>query len=225
MTTSTRLVVFDVDGTLVDHQALRVASMTDAFVAQGLAPPARAEILASVGLPLPVAIARLAPGGKVAQMVRTYRDSIGTRRAAAGDENVAPLFPGTRAMLDRLHATPGTLLGIATGKSRHGLDLVLKAHDLGALFATRQVADFHPSKPHPSMLLAAMDEAGVTAEHAVMVGDTTFDMEMAGAVGMPFIGVSWGRHPVDDLTHAATILNDFGGLDAALSDMWEREDE
>ena len=222
MTTETRLVVFDVDGTLVDSQGLIVASMLDAFEAEAIAPPARSQILGIVGLSLPVAIARLAPQADIARMVQTYKDSYVTRRAAEGSAESSPLFPGTRAMLDRLHAAPGISLGIATGKSRRGLDLLLEAHDLAPLFVTQQVADFHPSKPHPAMLHAALDEAGVGTDQAVMIGDTTFDMEMAQAANMPFIGVSWGYHPADCLTHATTVLQDFEGLDAALTQMWER---
>lgn len=222
MTIENRLVVFDVDGTLVDSQGLIVASMMDAFEAVGHAPPARSQILSIVGLSLPVAIERLAPDADIERMVQIYKDSYVTRRAAEGSAESSPLFPGTRAMLDRLHAAPGITLGIATGKSRRGLDLLLEAYDLGPLFVTQQVADFHPSKPHPAMLHAAMDEAGVDADQAVMIGDTTFDMDMARAAGMPFIGVSWGYHPAGHLTHAATVLNDFDSLDAVLTDMWER---
>lgn len=225
MTTKTRLVVFDVDGTLVDSQGLIVASMTDAFEAVGLAAPARSQILSIVGLSLPVAIARLVAStvsrANIDQMVQAYKDSFVTHRAAHDSAKSSPLFPGTRAMLERLHATPDVILGVATGKSRRGLDLLLEAYALGSLFETQQVADFHPSKPHPAMLHAALDETGVAADHAVMIGDTTFDMDMARAADMPFIGVSWGYHPAEHLKHATTILNDFGGLDAALTDIWE----
>lgn len=216
------MVVFDVDGTLVDSQAVIVASMLDAFDAVGHIPPARDQILRIVGLSLPVAMARLAPDADIDRMVQTYKDSFVSRRAAVGSAQSSPLYPGARGILDRLHATPGILLGIATGKSRRGLDLLLEAYDFGPIFVTQQVADFHPSKPHPAMLHAAMDEAGVEADHAVMIGDTTFDMDMARSAGMPFIGVSWGYHPADHLTYATTVLNDFDSLDAALATMWER---
>ena len=222
MTTKTRLVVFDVDGTLVDSQGVIVASMLDAFDAVGYAPPARNQILSIVGLSLPVAMARLAPDADIDRMVQTYKDSFVSRRAAAGSAESSPLYPGTRAMLDRLHTAPDISLGIATGKSRRGLDLLLDAYDIGSIFVTQQVADVHPSKPHPAMLHAAMHEAGVEADHAVMIGDTTFDMDMARAAGMPFIGVSWGYHPAHHLTYATTVLNDFDSLDVALATMWER---
>ena len=67
----------------------------------------------------------------------------------------------------------------------------------------------------------ALDEAGVDAADAVMVGDTTFDMHMAVAAGMPFLGVSWGYHPAAQLTQAVTVLDNFDELDRALSDIWK----
>ncbi|WP_299627992.1 HAD-IA family hydrolase [uncultured Tateyamaria sp.] len=222
MATDLRLVVFDVDGTLVDSQADIVASMTAAFDGLGVAVPARADILSIVGLSLPQAMARLAPDADGDGLVRAYKAAYVERRAAAGARASSPLYPGARDALERLQAEPNILLGIATGKSRRGLDLLLDAYDLRPYFVTQQVADFHPSKPHPAMLHAAMNEAGVEADQAVMIGDTTFDMDMAGAAGMAFVGVSWGYHPAAHLTEAAAVLDDFDGLDPALAQLWER---
>ena len=71
------------------------------------------------------------------------------------------------------------------------------------------------------MIHAALDEAGVAASDAVMVGDTRFDLDMAEAAGVPFIGVGWGYHPAHSLTGAAHIIEDFAGLVPALQDIWE----
>lgn len=222
MTTKPRLVVFDVDGTLVDSQGHIVASMADAFDEVDLAPPARSQILSIVGLSLPVAMARLAPDADNDRMVKAYKDSYVAHRAAHGSAASSPLYPGAWSALNRLSDAPDVSLGIATGKSRRGLDILLEAHDLKNMFVTEQVADFHPSKPHPAMLHTALDEVGVEADQAVMIGDTTFDMDMARAAGMPFIGVSWGYHPAAHLTHAQAILDDFDGLGAALNKIWGR---
>ena len=223
MTKERRLVVFDVDGTLVDSQADIVASMGAAFDVVNLDPPERSEVLSIVGLSLPQAMARLAPGADNDGLVAAYKDAYVARRAAAGSEVSSPLYPGARAALERLHAMPDVVLGVATGKSRRGLDLLLEACDLTSFFVTQQVADFHPSKPHPSMLFKAMDETGVGAGHAVMVGDTSFDMQMAQSAGLPFVGVSWGYHPVIDLTGAVAVLDAFEDLDAVLDNIWKRE--
>lgn len=218
-----RLVIFDVDGTLVDSQVHIQAAMGHAFAALGLAAPPLARTLAIVGLSLPEAIARLAPdqpGPVQAQIVRHYKDSFGTRRAAAP----APLYPGAAGALASLSARDDLLLGVATGKSMRGLRHMLSAHRLEGMFQTLQTADGHPSKPHPAMVLAALAETGVGAGQAVMVGDTTYDMEMARAAGVMAIGVGWGYHPVDALhaAGAARVVADYAGLHAAIEDLWRQ---
>ncbi len=209
-----RLVVFDVDGTLIDSQGQILAAMAAAFAAAGRAPPSRAEVLAVVGLSLPVALRRLMPGVSEADAeaaVAAYRSAF-----HAGAGSVPPLYPGTRAMLDGLAGAPATLLGIATGKSRRGLDRVLSAHGLAGRFVTRQVADDHPSKPDPSMLRAALAEAGVPPSRAVMIGDTAFDLAMGRAAGVATVAVTWGYHPAGALTAADAVLDDWAELGPAL---------
>lgn len=98
-----------------------------------------------------------------------------------------------------MRSEPWLLLGIATGKSQRGLDKLLAGHELDDFFITRQVADHHPSKPHPSMVLTALSETGVDPDAVVLIGDTTFDMQMGRNAGIKTIGVSWGYHPVDRL--------------------------
>ena len=161
--TDRRLVVFDVDGTLVDSQHLIIAAM-DACLRRRRPPAAgpRGACSRVVGLSLPEAMAALVPHlpeRETLRLAEHYRDSFVAQRAAGGEAR-APLYPGARAALDRLAADPATLLGVATGKARRGLDHILAAHGLGPLFATTQTADDHPSKPHPSMLLAALAETG-----------------------------------------------------------------
>ena len=218
-----RLAVFDVDGTLSDSQHHIHAAMTHTFTAQGLVPPDLAAVRAIVGLSLPLAVARLAPGvdaGLLAALVAGYKQSYFVARS----EEPAPLFAGAADMLHRLVARGDVALGIATGKSRRGLDALLAHFGLAGLFVTCQVADDHPSKPHPAMLLAALAETGVAARDAVMIGDTTFDIEMARAAGVAGIGVGWGYHAPDALAAAgaAQLVNDFAALDAALDGLWGR---
>lgn len=193
-----RLVIFDVDGTLIDSQAEIIAAMTAAFGGAGLAVPDRGQILAIVGLSLDVAMARLCPdlpASMQGQLVQAYKDAFVALRGADGAGEASPLYPGARAALDALGAQDDTLLAVATGKSRRGLDKMLARHGLQGRFHSEQVADFHPSKPHPSMILTALAETGVPPARAVMVGDTTFDMDMARAAGVRCIGVTWGYHP------------------------------
>lgn len=214
-----RLIVFDFDGTLVDSQALILAAMGRAFADAGEAAPPDPEILAIVGLSLPRAFETLRPdlpGTAVAAMTASYKRAFFDLRAA-GD--TSPLYPGARAALDRLAASgPETLMGIATGKARRGLDHMLESHDLGAYFSTLQTSDFHPSKPHPAMLDACLAETGVQAGRSVMVGDTEFDMAMGRAAGFRTVGVAWGYHPVSRLRAAGAdiVIEHFDALDAAI---------
>jgi len=215
MSARLRLAVFDVDGTLSDSQAEIVSAMCAAFEGENLAPPPRAAILVIVGLSLDHAMIRLAPdlsATRHTRLVEGYKSAYHQQRQQNG---ASPLYKGARAALETLARDPFLLMGVATGKSKRGLDALIEAHDLAAFFVTRQVADFHPSKPHPAMLNAALGEAGVGAADAVMIGDTTFDMEMARAAGTHAIGVDWGYHPAAALD-ATMVISDFAVLPGAI---------
>lgn len=218
-----RLVIFDVDGTLVDSQGDILAAMRAAFDRAGEPSPERELILGIVGLSLDVAIPRLAPtlpGDVHGRIVGWYKEAYMGLRLETGVEQSSPLYPHARETLTALHAVPETLLGVATGKSARGLDKLLDGHDLRSYFVTRQVADHHPSKPHPSMLRAALAETGVAPENAVMIGDTSFDMEMAQAAGIAGVGVAWGYHRPEALGAAREIVQDFRALPEALARIW-----
>ena len=224
MISALRLVVFDVDGTLVDSQGDILAAMGHAFDQAGTAMPAHHEVLGIVGLSLDVAIARLAPDLEHdlhARMVGWYKDAYIDLRRKNGAAQSSPLYPGALEVLEALHAVPDVLLGVATGKSRRGLDKLLHAHDLRRFFVTQQVSDHHPSKPHPSMLMAAMSETGVDPADAIMIGDTSFDMQMAKAAGMAGIGVTWGYHDISALQDAERVIDSFQHLPEALNTVWE----
>jgi len=149
-----RVVIFDVDGTLVDSQDDICAAMGAAFASVGADVPSRAEICSIVGLSLPEAMAVLAPerAADHVALVEGYKASYMSLRAEKGTAESSPLYDGALAALERLRAEDETLLAVATGKSRRGLDKLLQGHGLTGYFVSEQVADFHPSKPHPAML-------------------------------------------------------------------------
>ncbi|WP_377192712.1 HAD-IA family hydrolase [Ruegeria meonggei] len=222
MSAPLRLVLFDVDGTLVDSQGSIVAAMTASFDAQALPVPDRQAILSIVGLSLPNAMAQLAPQHSAAdqhRLVEGYKDAYHAHRLEQGAAS-SPLYPGARQVIEALHAVPEVLLGVATGKSQRGLDALIEAHELERYFVTRQVADHHPSKPHPSMIDTARAETGVDATATAMIGDTRFDMDMAKAAGVVGIGVAWGYHDRSALTAAARVIETFDQLPQALDDIW-----
>lgn len=198
-----KLVIFDCDGTLVDSQNAIVASMEQAFVALGLVVPSRAQMVEAIGLSLPEAFAVLLPGTDAAArtaLVARYRTDF--QQAGAAPRHAAPLFPGAAATIADLARREDIVLGIATGKSRRGVARIVEQAGWHGRFFTIQTADDHPSKPHPSMILAAMAETGVGPAATVMVGDSTYDIEMARNAGVGAVGVAWGYHPPERLTLA-----------------------
>lgn len=212
-----QLVIFDVDGTLVDSQDLIVAAQLSAFEACGLEPPSRARSLSIVGLSLVEAFTALVgPKGPVDALIVGYKAAFGKLRADPTIEE--PLFPGAAEAVARFGARDDMLLGIATGKSRKGVARIFEREGWAPLFATIQTADDAPSKPDPAMILQAMAETGCRPDATVMVGDTSFDMGMARAAGVRAIGVSWGYHPVPALREAGaeTVIDAFAELDALL---------
>jgi phosphoglycolate phosphatase len=192
---STRLAVFDCDGTLVDSQANICRAMAGAYAALDLPAPSPSAIRGIVGLSLVEAVAMLSPDAPRAQheqLAAAYKQAFWRMRADA-TLDPEPLYDGIVTLLDAL-AADGWRLGVATGKSDRGLALLLAHHGLTERFVTLQTADRHPSKPHPAMLEAAMAEAGADPHMTVMIGDTSYDMAMARAAGVRAIGVTWGYH-------------------------------
>jgi phosphoglycolate phosphatase len=199
---SSRLAIFDCDGTLVDSHVDICRAMEDCFLRARLEPPPREATRRVVGLSLVDAIAQLLPSGEPAfhaALAEDYKRSF--HRLRAGGEIEEPLFEG---MLDLLHEleAEGWLLGIATGKSDRGLRLCLERHGIHGRFITLQTADRHPSKPHPAMIEAALDEAAADPGVSAMIGDTSYDMAMAKAAGVTAIGVGWGYHDAAELLEA-----------------------
>lgn len=194
-----KLAIFDCDGTLVDGQASICEAMETAFATARLIAPPRNEIRRIVGLSLPQALHQLAPEASDDQRriaVDAYKDAFRTSRMEGRLQE--PLYDGIAALLDRLK-TAGWELAVATGKSDRGLFSCLAMHGLSDHFISLQTADRHPSKPHPAMLEAALGDAMAEPENAVMIGDTTFDMEMAAAANVRAIGVDWGYHTPGEL--------------------------
>lgn len=214
--------IFDVDGTLIDSQAVILEAMARAFVAAGRPVPAREAALGIVGLSLPEAMAALLPEATEADhaaLVGHYKRAFTDQRSAPGSAH-PPFYPGAREGIARLDAA-GYLLAIATGKARRGLDHMLDAHGLGRHFVATQTADDAPSKPHPGMVLNCLALTGAAPDATVVVGDTEYDMAMARAAGARAVGVGWGYHDRARLMRggAEVILPDFPAVEAAVAEM------
>ena len=217
-----KLVIFDIDGTLVDSQHLICGAVHQVYDRHNLPKPSRERVLALVGLSLPDTFTRLADGAAhpVEAMVESYREAFSTLRARPN--SMEPLYPGAEQTIRRLAKRDDIALGIATGKSMRGIEVVLGHYGLLPHFTTVQCADTAPSKPDPGMVLNALRDTGLSAGDAVLIGDSIYDMQMAKAAGVRAIGVAWGYHPSADLIAAGAdvIVQDFAGLDEAIDMLW-----
>lgn len=209
-----RLVIFDMDGTLVDTVGLIVETMTDAFTSVGESAPDEQAIRAISGITLDEAIGLLAPGAatdRLAALSESYRRHY---RSRAGLDR-EPLFKGAIEAIDRLRARPDTILAVATGKGYRGAIALLDAHGIRSHFHSVQTPDHNRGKPDPQMIETAMHQAGAGKSETVMIGDTVHDMRMARAAGVAAIGVAWGYHERDELRKAGAdaVIETFDDLD------------
>ena len=210
-----KLVIFDCDGTLVDSQHMICAAMQRAYEAHAIACPPRERVLSIVGLSLREAFDNLGQGHAnfpVDGLIERYKEAFFELRYSVAHQE--PLYPGARDTVLALASREDCLLGIATGKSKRGVRAILTHHDLLSYFATIKTADDAPSKPHPGMILEAMREAGAAPRDTIMIGDTSYDMEMARAAGVHAIGVSWGYHAAALLERsgASLVVRDYAEL-------------
>jgi phosphoglycolate phosphatase len=184
-------VVFDWDGTLMDSVGRIVRCLQLARAELGADPRSDDQMRDIIGLGVREATLTLYPGvddAFVAAFTQAYR-----RYYLEIDVTPTPLHANAEAVLSEL-AARGYQLGIATGKSRRGLDEALAATGLTRFFDATATADEHPSKPHPGMLAHVLGQLGVAPDDAVMVGDSVFDLEMANNLAVRGIGITHGVH-------------------------------
>lgn len=188
MNAPVKLVIFDWDGTLFDSVHQIVASLR--FAAEKFNQPLTDEAAKSViGLGLPEVAQVLFPN--VPELHHDILKCYGDHYVEHSTQDV--WFNGVAEMLDDLKKQ-GLKLAVATGKSRRGLDRVLKQTQSEQIFDITRAASETKSKPDPLMLSEILIHTGVSAEQAIMVGDTSYDLEMAKNIQMPRIGVTYGVH-------------------------------
>jgi phosphoglycolate phosphatase len=200
-----RFAVFDIDGTLVDSRAIITACMDKAFIGAGLPPPGFERTRRVIGLSLAVGLEQLAPQADDALrtlILESYRTAFFEMRHDPAF--LSPAYEGADALLRSLLAD-NWVLGIATGKSRRGLDAMLEQHAWGDLFQAHFCADDGPGKPHPHMVLENMRVVGARPEQTLVIGDSEHDMAMAVAAGTTAIGVSWGFGTTEEMLAAGAV--------------------
>lgn len=197
------LLIFDWDGTLADSEAVIVGAMQGAISALRLPSRTNQQIRELIGLGLNEALQSLYPEliqADLHRLLAGYRE-----RFLATGVKEAPLFAGALETLKQLHLE-GYRLAIATGKSRKGLDRSLQEHpELKVLISSSRCADETASKPNPRMLEELLEEESVSAQRALMIGDTEYDVAMARALSMPAVGVVCGVHEGGRLLQAGAL--------------------
>jgi phosphoglycolate phosphatase len=187
------LIVFDWDGTLMDSTAVIAASLQAACRDVGLPEPSNEDALFVIGLNLADTFKRVAP-----QLDPDGQRALGDRyrHHFLSREHEMPLYGGVREMIEALHGD-GRRMAVATGKARRGLDRVLHATGLARYFEATRCADEGFAKPHAGMLLKLMEVTGVEPRRALMIGDTTHDLELAANAGVDAVAVGYGAHSHD----------------------------
>lgn len=195
-------IVFDWDGTLMDSVGRIVRCLQLARAEIGAEPRSDEQMRDIIGLGVREATLTLYPevdDAFVAAFTQTYR-----RYYLEVDVTPTPLYADAEAVLSELSGR-GYLLGIATGKSRRGLDEALATTGLARFFDATATADEHPSKPHPGMLEYVLGRLGVAPDDALMVGDSIFDLEMANNLAVRGIGITHGVHDAARLQRCCPV--------------------
>ena len=208
------LIVFDWDGTVMDSTAVIAGSIQAACRDLGLTVPDDETARHVIGLGLSEALRHAvpdAPESMYEPLVARYRHHFLIQDAAI------PLFAGARETIAELHGE-GYWLGVATGKSRAGLDRVLESTGLKQYFHATRTADQTFSKPDPAMLFELLDELAVAPGRALMIGDTTHDVQMAQNAQVDVVAVGHGAHPPEQLRelNPLALVKDFAELRAWL---------
>jgi phosphoglycolate phosphatase len=215
-----RLVVFDVDGTLVDSRRSIQASSDAAFRHLGRPPPPYEALRQTIGLSLSEGLSLLAPdlsAEELADLLDFYKAYFSELHQDPAWRD--PLYNGAADLLDGLKRDAWKI-AMATGQSRRGVERALRVHAWADIFDSTHCADDGPGKPHPSMLLEAMRALGAAPERTVMIGDTAHDIRMARAAGVRSVGVTWGFHTREEIEAAGAddICENFTRLGQILQD-------
>lgn len=188
------LLIFDWDGTLIDSEAKIVDCMQSAMREVGLPVLEPAVIRNIIGLGMHEALHTLFPE----ESDTTYRSMIDRYRYHFFTGDSSRPFAGVTGILAEI-ARQDYFMAVATGKGRHGLDKALQETGFKQWFHTSRCADETRSKPHPQMLEEILDELGMEAEQALMIGDTEYDLQMAQNAGMASVAVTYGVHDKERL--------------------------
>ena len=213
-----KIAIFDWDGTIVDSVDHIADSLHKAAADLGFPTLEKAAYKNIIGLGMVDALKTLYPDAQDPD-IESIRLAY-SRYFFSKEATPQQIFPGMTELIVSLRQR-GLGAAVATGKSRRGLDAAFQSSGLQSHFDISRCADETRSKPHPKMLEEILAFYQLNPHEAVMIGDTTYDLEMAHRIGMPSIGVRWGVHDDERLSRfsPAAIVGSVTELDAMLSAM------
>jgi len=216
-----RFAVFDIDGTLIDSAAAIVAGVQACWTACGFPDADPVAVRRTIGLPWEQGVRALLPDSGAAELaaIRAYHDEV-ARGVRIRPPLTEVLFPGALEALEEIAAT-GALLGIVTSRNSRRLAQLLETHGLHDHFVCVKTVDHGPGKPDPHLLLQAMSDVGADRARTVMIGDTTYDIQMAANAGTAGVGVAWGVHEPAELKAAGArhVVQAFHELPSIVHDL------
>ena len=186
-----KAIIFDWDGTLVDSTARIVDAMQMAIVENAMPVLTDHAIQQIIGLGLPEALKVLWPDITAAQSLQMQKSYVANFSHHSNID--VDFFAQAHEIFEQLKQL-GYILAVATGKTRRGLDEMLDGMDVRDVFDITRCADETASKPSPIMLQQILNELKITHSQALMVGDTSFDLDMARNINMDSIGMTHGAH-------------------------------
>ena len=206
-------IIFDFDGTLADTQRGIIATAQEVLRRMGREPADERALAATIGLPLRENFTRGAglSEEEAGRAVAIYREIFETFAIPA-----ITVFPGVEEVLAALSAR-GVPMAVASSRGQHSLEGLM--HHLGLdryipLTLVFGVETAARPKPAPDILYVILGKLGVKPEEALVVGDTTFDIEMGRAAGCYTCGVSYGNQSAGQLAGASPnyLLDDLRKL-------------
>jgi phosphoglycolate phosphatase len=208
------LIVWDWDGTLADSTGMITDALLNAAAQVGLPTLSSSEASSIIGLGLREAIHTLygdIPAAQAQALATQYSSNY-----YAGESRI-PLFAGAVDTIKTLNKR-GFKLAVATGKGRRGLNLALQHCALTHYFHATRTVDECFSKPHPQMLHELMEALVVLPERTLMIGDTSYDLQMAKNAGVSAVGVTYGAQKAEQWQHLEPLrqFNNFNSLSAWL---------
>jgi phosphoglycolate phosphatase len=215
---SRKLILFDLDGTLVDGQHSIYATFAAIFPLFGYEAPSKADVRGIIGRSLPKAIGDLlGEDAPIMVMTEAYKDHFQKMRSVPGYSEA--LYDNVDATIRRLAARDDVVLGTATGKALRGIHWLINEHGWQGFFETLQAADTAASKPSPEMVFNACRETGISPSNTIVFGDSIFDMQMAVSGGATAYGVAWGYGDADSLLKAGAvrILDQFTDVEVVIN--------